>query len=575
MSCFPDFLRQLGPRLSTIVLTLLLLNACSDGGLDSDTDEQKPLVVVNAGPNRSVDENTTVSLSGSAVGQSSTLTYRWRAVPNITIVQEDPNSATASFLAPTTSVPLSYVLTLEVSDEQGNKGSDSLDIQVQPVNLAPIADISVAPFKGLAVNQFPAGVEVTLDASGSYDPDNLDDSGAIVSYQWQQSAGQAVFNGISTEGATITFVTPILVDDHELSFEVKVSDNEQATASQSITLNIQSASHTLPQVDAGIDHQVSSGELMLLNGIATTTVPAALPLKVRWLTDSELGPVIVQSQVSQTYAIAPAVSSAKTVTFTLEVSDNFGNVVVDSINVGIRPLLIRPLNDSGVTAQGTTSAVGVVYQPDYPGQDGQRGADVIAANGQLEKAGRGEQGFDFTRLDAIGDEVDDTAQDWACVRDNVTGLIWEVKTPTSDLGLHSSAHTYTWYLSEVEDDPTGTQTGTNASCSLTECNTTTFVEAVNSQGLCNFNDWRMPSHQELLSLVHFGRATGPMLDDFYFPHTISSASGAVWYWTNQSSADGAAGEQSSTAWAVDFNSGNDNFLAKSTAVNIRLVRAGR
>jgi len=157
----------------------------------------------------------------------------------------------------------------------------------------------------------------------------------------------------------------------------------------------------------------------------------------------------------------------------------------------------------------------------------------------------------------------------------VTGLIWEVKTPASDLGLHSRAHTYSWYLSEVEDDPTGTQTSTTASCSLTECNTTNFVEAVNNQGLCNFNDWRMPSHQELLSLVHFGRATGPMLDDFYFPNTVASASGAVWYWTNQSSADGAAGEQSSTAWAVDFNSGNDNFLAKSTPVNIRLVRAGR
>lgn len=568
-----------------IVLRLLILSvlsmglvACGGGSLNSQTSTPNAKVIVNAGSNQAVNENTEVTLSAEALGQSALLTYVWRVSPSLSLTQAGANSATATFVAPSTTTILTYVFTLEVTDTEGNKGSDSVEYQILPVNTAPVAEIIADQISGLALNQFPAGVEVILDGSGSFDEDAADGNQSVSQFKWQQTAGEAVLSGISTDGDSLAFTSPVLVDNNELAFTLTVTDEEGAQASSSIILSILSSSNTLPLVNAGKDHQVSSGESILLTGEASTSVAAARPLLYQWLNDSELNPQIADAKQLKTYAIAPKVSSVQTMTFTLAVTDAAGNVVEDAINVVIKPLLIRPLNDTGILLQAsntTNTTTTSQHQDDFPGQDGQRGQDIIAANGLLEKAGRGDVGFDFTRLDNIGDEVDDSEQTWSCIRDNVTGLIWEVKSAATETDLHSSAYSYSWYLSEVDDEFSGDQSGSLATCSLTECNTSAYVAAVNNAGLCNFNDWRLPSHQELLSLVHFGRQSGPMIDPQYFPFTADLLTSPAWYWTNQSSADGADSDISRTAWAVDFNSGNDNFLMKSSAAYIRLVRAGR
>jgi hypothetical protein len=41
------------------------------------------------------------------------------------------------------------------------------------------------------------------------------------------------------------------------------------------------------------------------------------------------------------------------------------------------------------------------------------------------------------------------------------------------------------------------------------------------------------------------------------------------------SADGVNSDDAQNAWALDFDSGVDNFLNKSSAARVRLVRAGR
>ena len=54
----------------------------------------------------------------------------------------------------------------------------------------------------------------------------------------------------------------------------------------------------------------------------------------------------------------------------------------------------------------------------------------------------------YTKLDAQGNDLDDSAASWTMVRDNVTGLIWEVKT--DDGSVHDKDNTYTWYDSNTE-----------------------------------------------------------------------------------------------------------------------------
>ncbi|MEE4379693.1 MAG: hypothetical protein V2J55_19570 [Candidatus Competibacteraceae bacterium] len=85
--------------------------------------------------------------------------------------------------------------------------------------------------------------------------------------------------------------------------------------------------------------------------------------------------------------------------------------------IGISAVASAQLNDTGVTRN------------DGLGADHQYGRDPAAAAGVLPKTGSGSKGFDFTKIANDGTELPDSAAlgtnpgDWACTRDNVTGLI--------------------------------------------------------------------------------------------------------------------------------------------------------
>jgi hypothetical protein len=75
--------------------------------------------------------------------------------------------------------------------------------------------------------------------------------------------------------------------------------------------------------------------------------------------------------------------------------------------------------------------------------------------------------------------------------------------------------------------------------------------------------------------MHLGIADDVAIDEDYFPNTGSVSTEPLWYWTSVPSADGVNSDNAQNAWALDFDSGVDNFLNKSTAARVRLVRAGR
>ena len=54
----------------------------------------------------------------------------------------------------------------------------------------------------------------------------------------------------------------------------------------------------------------------------------------------------------------------------------------------------------------------------------------------------------FTKLDTQGNPLPLTSTEWVMVKDNVTGLIWEVKT--DDGSIHDKDNRYDWYDSNPE-----------------------------------------------------------------------------------------------------------------------------
>lgn len=211
----------------------------------------------------------------------------------------------------------------------------------------------------------------------------------------------------------------------------------------------------------------------------------------------------------------------------------------------------------------------------HPGQDCRFGRDAAAAGSALPKIGAGAKGFDYTKISNFGAELASTAaqgggaNDWACTRDNITGLTWEVKTATA-MDLRYLGHTYTWYDSNpaTNGGNSGT-TGVN-SCGATLpgslCNTEAYVAAVNAYAVCNYIDWRMPTIRELFTLVDEGNSTVGV-DPSHFPDMGTPSN----FWTGSSYAEG-----NDLAWMVNFHSGTTVTNRKNLATRyyVRLVRGG-
>ena len=216
------------------------------------------------------------------------------------------------------------------------------------------------------------------------------------------------------------------------------------------------------------------------------------------------------------------------------------------------------LNDTGITTCADNYQNNLPCpQAGFAGQDAEFGRD---ANQATNNDADGHAGFSFTKISSTGAELPASATELSCVKDNVTGLMWEVKT--DDGGLHDKDWTYSWY------EPDGTKNGGNAgaqgggSCVGSQCDTYAYVQAVNAAGWCGAKDWRMPTKRELNSIVNHNRKY-PAIDPVYFPNTLSQC-----YWSSSPNI-----HNNDLVWCLGFDDGSDRVSNKAGSPRLRLVRA--
>ena len=161
----------------------------------------------------------------------------------------------------------------------------------------------------------------------------------------------------------------------------------------------------------------------------------------------------------------------------------------------------------------------------------------------------------YTKLDAHDNDLPDSASSWVMVRDNTTGLIWEVKT--DDESFHDRDNKYTWY------DVNPLVNCGNAGTPGDGTDTTDFIDALNSSNFGGYSDWRLPSQEELATIIDHGRSN-PAIDTGYFPNTQGSD-----YWSS------TTGDYAEDAWLVSFHGGNMYNVYKSDSYYVRAVRGGR
>ena len=243
------------------------------------------------------------------------------------------------------------------------------------------------------------------------------------------------------------------------------------------------------------------------------------------------------------------------------------------------------LNDSGQVAcfddsvhTGTVSAP--TPDPETTGFDlqdctgGSAAADAVGA--LVKRGGSSVAGRDYSKISNAGGELPASVQlgfeqgDWNCTRDNVTGLVWELKWRL-DYGLFHRNDLYAWF----DDDPAvnggdSGSMGDSATCTvLASCNTMAYRDAVNAlageQRLCGRTDWRLPTLAELESLLEFESTGGAAIDGEWFFGTPAAAYRS----TDNVPSDGAG----ASAWALDFGNRLLGAFGKDSALRVRLVRS--
>ena len=235
-----------------------------------------------------------------------------------------------------------------------------------------------------------------------------------------------------------------------------------------------------------------------------------------------------------------------------------GQVLLGGWKVPVEVLVSR-LPDTGITASqcyaagsdtlvSCTSAAAIALNSQ---QDGMIGLDVSSPD-----SSDGKLGFSYSTVGSYAKTE--------CVKDNLTGLTWEGKPTT---GLRAASNTYTNYDNTAAAQALNGSAFVNPTQAQIDAatNTVGYVNAVNASALCGYTDWRLPTVDELQSIVDYSVAylTGPTVDANWFPNTVFWA-----YWSSSSFVD-----YTHYAWAFNFFSGDSlggNYRSYSN--HVRLVR---
>ena len=314
----------------------------------------------DAGANDQVLEGNTFTFNGTATDPDGTIAaFAWSQVQGISVSIVDADSASASFIAPAVDTATELLFQLQVTDSSGGTDNDTVTITVldNPNNQSPTADA------GDNQSQLE-GTEVSLSGSAS------DADGTIAAYSWSQLSGSEVVL-IDSTSAQASFIAPAVDADTALSFQLLVTDNDGAKATDTITITVTNNPDNQPPVaNAGADQQIYEHQNTELDASASSDSDGSI-VAYSW---SQLeGPevVIFDSSSALTSFIAPAVDAETNLIFQLLVTDNDGASAVDVITTNVldNPDNQPPTVDAGDN-QNQTEGVEVSLSGSASDEDG-------------------------------------------------------------------------------------------------------------------------------------------------------------------------------------------------------------
>lgn len=247
------------------------------------------------------------------------------------------------------------------------------------------------------------------------------------------------------------------------------------------------------------------------------------------------------------------------------------------------------LSDTGLSTYSDGIAADLTVEPSsHPDQDASFGRDA-----EFEPDFDGHEGFSFTKLDRDGNPLPSNAPEWSCTQDNVTGKVWENKQAATNLTntdpdtgettfvtigveeFRAKNFRYAWRVDDPENNggsvghaesreqQLDSTTPTSNNCAYGEdssrrdrlfCNSKSYVTEMNSLGTCGFQNWRMPTIEELRSVANYDTQDNSAIPD---PRFFSGIETGIRYWSATPAADNEG-----AAWCFDYDAGEVKLCQK-------------
>lgn len=531
-----------------VVVFSLLLSAC--GGSGGEGQSGTDVASVNIGADRDVLEGQTFTLTAAVYPEGGVVTWRQVSGPFIEGFPIE-DSLTAELTAPSIAENTELKLVAEYNTGDGQLVSDEITVTIENISIEPVAVITeeegvIPPYKTYQT--------ITLSAANSYDSD-----GEIRGYQWTQIDQNSPLTFIgSTDTSELKIQAPFVSSITSYQIQLVVTDNYGLTGSNTIIIKVDSAVAEIV-ANAGEDQTVDEFKRVFVDG--STSNSSISDITCAWSIPALPSLEFEDASSCKTSFVAPDVDAITALSVLLTVSDNDGNEATDTVIITVNPRNLGLLHDTGVTECYDGSAVIDCGSDTFPMQDGDTGRDTV----EQDKGGAGQRHFDFTKLDKNGDEIKNTDQVVSCVRDNFTGLVWEVKEPSSVPRFGSLRSVDNYYSFDAELAPL-------ASCPDDDnCGVDNYITAVNELPYCGGANWRLPTFMELHNIMdYFDVDDSSLLDREFFPYTPDTAElGHKYYWVSEENAEGGGG---TFQWVIDLETGDDSALPFSQPAYVILVR---
>ena len=318
----------------TLSVTVLATGHTGTGNLVTNTvpitANRAPVAVIDEAPTLSVNAGASVTLNstGSSDPDGDMLMYAWRVVtdgvPALTLATT--NLATLDFTAPAVTTADDYTIGLVVSDGTLESPEVMIVVTVNPAG-APVAVIAEGPT--LSVN---AGASVTLDGTGSSDPD-----GNPLTYAWR-----VVTNGVpaltltTVDQPSLSFTAPAVTTAGDYTIGLVVSDGTLESPEVMIVVTVNPAGAPVAVIAEGATLSVNAGASVTLNSTGSSDPIATYT----WRVVTNGVPALTLTTVDQATLsfTAPAVTVADEYTIGLVVNDGTVDSLEAMIVVTVSPV---------------------------------------------------------------------------------------------------------------------------------------------------------------------------------------------------------------------------------------------